>query len=367
MNFQPIDYLEWVIRTPWEPQYDLGLSEPQIEASPGDLGLTAEDIVISGHNALGYHRLREHLALRYEVSPENVLVSLGASMANFLLCAILLQPGDEVVVERPAYEPLVKVPQLFGATVRRVERSFENAYRLDPAELREVLSPQTRLILLTNLHNPSGTLLDEDVLREIGEMAAALDAYLLVDEIYLEFLFDRPPWSAFHLGENILVTNSLTKVYGLGGLRLGWALCPPELVEKAQQLYVSMGVHNPICAEVFGHLVLSRRAVWDRWTQAVQGRIMENRALVHEFLAGRDDLEWVMPAAGVMVFPRIRRGFTGRQLAVLLRERYDTFVVPGHYFEDDRHFRLAFGATPAKLRQGLVHLACALDELGQRA
>jgi aspartate/methionine/tyrosine aminotransferase len=363
VNIQPIEYLEWIIRSAWEPQHDLGLSEPQLEVTAGELGLGREDIVINGHNALGYDGLKEHLAERYGVSADNLLCSLGASMANFLLCAVLLEPGDEVVVERPAYEPLVKVPKLFGSTVRRVERPFENGYRLDPSDLRRVLSSKTRLILLTNLHNPSGALLTQEALRELGEMAASVGAYLLVDEIYLEFLFHETPPSAFHLGENFLVTSSLTKVYGLGGLRLGWALCPPELVRRAQELYVSMGVHNPMCAEVFGHLLLSREAVWDRWVGVVRRRVEKNRSLVDQFLARRDDLEWVAPAAGVMVFPRIKGGFSGRQLAALLRERYDTFVIPGHYFEDDRHFRLAFGAHPDILQQGLRHLGSALDEL----
>lgn len=364
MRFQGIEYLEWIIGLNWDPQYDLGTSEPQLETTAHELGLTTGDIVISGHNAFGYDRLREHLAQRYQVSPDNVLCTLGASMANFLLCGVLIESGDEVVVEKPAYEPLFKVPQLFGATVRRVERRFEDKYELDPAELRKVLTPKTNLIILSNLHNPSGVLMGEDTLKKVGEMAAAVGAHVLVDEIYLEFLFDQAPPSAFHLGEPFIVTNSLTKVYGLGGLRLGWALCPRELVCRAQRSYFSLGVHNPICAEVFGHLILSRSPVWSGWTGEIKRRIRETTPMVNRFLRERGDLEWVEPAGGVMVFPRIK-GFNGRQLAKLLRERYDTFIVPGHFFEDDRHFRLAYGASPPVVRRGLSHLASALDELGQ--
>jgi aspartate/methionine/tyrosine aminotransferase len=366
VKVQPVEYLEWMIRGfPQEPRYDLGLSEPQLETTAGELGLGAEDILITGHNALGYEALREHLARRYGVSPDQVLCSLGASMANFLLCGVLLEPGDEVIVERPAYEALLRVPQFFGAAIRRVERPYEKEYQLDLAGLTETINPRTRLIILTNLHNPSGTLLTEEILREVGRRAAKVGAFVLVDEIYLEFLFERTPASAFHLGENFLITNSLTKVYGLGGLRLGWALCSPQLVRRAQEMYISMGVHNPMCSEVFGHLILSREAVWDRWSEAVRRRIEGNRTTVDRFLAGRDDLEWVDPAAGVMVFPRIRKDFTGSQLTRLLLERYDTFVVPGRYYEDDRHFRMAFGAAPEDLQKGLRNLGQALDELGE--
>jgi aspartate/methionine/tyrosine aminotransferase len=365
VKFEGIEYLEWVMGETWTPKYDLGCSEPQLKVSAQDLGLAAEDIVIGGSNAFGYHQLREHLAQRYQVSPDNVLCTLGASMANFLLCGILLEPDDEVVVEQPAYEPLFKVPRLFGANVRRVERRFEDGYGLDPSDLRKVLTAKTRLILLSNLHNPSGVLLGGEELQEIGEMALAVGAHVLVDEIYLEFLFDQVPPSAFHLGEPFMATNSLTKVYGLGGLRLGWSLCPAVVVRQAERLYLSLAVHNPICAEVFGHLLLSRSAGWDRWVGGIQRRIEETRPIVVKFLEGRRDLEWVEPAGGVMVFPRIKGGFGGRQLANLLRERYDTFLVPGHFFGDDRHFRLAFGAPPHILRQGLDHLASALDTLGR--
>jgi aspartate/methionine/tyrosine aminotransferase len=365
VKFEPVEYLDWIIHLDWEPRYDLGTSEPQLEATPERLGLSAEDIVINGPNALGYEKLREHLASRYDVSTENVLLSQGASMANFLLCAVLIQPGDEVVVERPAYEPLFRIPQLLGATIRRVERRFENGFLIDPADLRRVLTKRTRLIVLSNLHNPSGALLKDDVLRQVGELADSVDASVLVDEIYLEFLCQQTPPSAFHLGEPFVTTNSLTKVYGLGGLRIGWALCPPELVRRAQRLYFIMGVHHPICSEVFGHLILSRREVWERWSQAVRRRMAENRPMLDEFFSSREDLEWVEPAGGLIAFPRIRGSLTAAKLAEHLRRRFDTFIIPGRFFEDDRHFRLAWGAARPIFQQGLIHLAMALDELGE--
>jgi aspartate/methionine/tyrosine aminotransferase len=359
-----IEYLEWIIGLGWEPCFNLGTSEPQLDARPQDFGLGPEDMLINGSNALGYDDLRESLAKRYGVAAENVLCTLGASGANFLLCAILLDPGDEVIVERPAYEPLVKVPQLFGAIVRRLERRFQDGFGLDPGDVRKLLTKRTKLVLISNLHNPSGTLLSQEVLKEVGDLAASVGAYVLVDEIYLEFLFEQTPRSSFHLGESILVTSSLTKVYGLGGLRLGWALCPPDLVSRAQRLYFAMGVHNPICAEVIGHRLLSRPQVWERWVAAVRQRICENRPLVDAFLQQRDDLEWVRPAGGVMVYPRIRGDFNSQQLAELLRQRYDTFIIPGHFFEDDRHFRLSFGAPGHILQQGLKNVTSALDQLG---
>lgn len=361
-----VEYLDWIIHLDREPRFDLGTSEPQLEATPERLGLSASDILINGHNALGYDRLRELLARRYEVPPGSVLLSQGASMANFLLCACLIRPGDEVVVERPAYEPLCRVPRMLGATIRRVERRFENAYRLDPADLRAVLTDRTRLIILSNLHNPSGVLLEESGLREIGELAGSVGARVLIDEIYLEFLFDRTPASAVHLGGPFMITNSLTKVYGLGGLRIGWALCDPDLVGRAQKLFFTMGVHQPICSEALGHAILGRPQVWDRWVQACRRRIVENRPAVDAFISGREDLEWIEPAAGLIAFPRLHGPFSSTELADELYRRFDTFIIPGRFFDDDRHFRLAWGAPGPALQEGLHRLATALDELGGR-
>jgi aspartate/methionine/tyrosine aminotransferase len=359
-----IDYLDWIIHLDWEPRFDLGSSEPHLEATAEALGLSVEDILINGHNALGYDKLKETLARRYDVSAENVLLSQGASMANFLLCAALIRPGDEVVVERPAYEPLFRVPQLLGARVRRVERRFDNGYRLDPADLRAALTGRTRLVILSNLHNPSGALLEESDLREVGQLADAVGARVLVDEIYLEFLFQRTPPSAFHLGGPFVITNSLTKVYGLGGLRIGWALCDADTVRLIQRLYFAMGVHHPFCSEAFGQAILGRREVWDRWAGACRQRIRENRPVVETFIGGREDLRWVAPADGLIGFPRIGGSFSSTELADHLRRRFGTFIIPGRFFDDDRHFRLAWGAEGAVLRQGLSHLATALDELG---
>ena len=364
MKPETVEYLDWIIHLDWEPRFDLGTSEPQLSATAEDLGLSAEDIVIDGHNALGYDKLRELLARRYDVSAENVLLSQGASMANFLICAALIRPGDEVVVEWPAYEPLFRVPQLLGAAVRRVKRPFESSFHLDPSDLRTALTDRTRLIILSNLHNPSGALLPEKVLRQVGQLADSVGARVLVDEIYLEFLFERTPPSAFHLGGPFMVTNSLTKVYGLGGLRIGWAICDPEMVRRAQRKYFTMGVHHPICSEAFGHAILSRREVWDRWVGACSRRIAENRPTMEAFIHGREDLQWVEPAAGLMAFPRLRGSFSSTELAEHLRHRFDTFIIPGRFFDDDRHFRLAWGAPGPVLRQGLHHLAAALDELG---
>ena len=155
------------------------------------------------------------------------MTARGTSGANFLAFAALIEPGDEVLVERPTYEPLLAALGFLGARVRRFERRFENGYRLDLDEIRSLLTDQVRLVVLANPHNPSGVLLPPDEVAGLARIAAQAGAHLLVDEVYRDIWFDEAPPSHVHLGPNVLATSSLTKSYGLSGLRCGWILCAP--------------------------------------------------------------------------------------------------------------------------------------------
>ena len=196
-----------------------------------ELPVKLDELELSAAGNYGYPPLLERLASRYGVERRNVATAIGTSMANYLAMSAVLEPGDEVIIEQPAYDPMVEIGHYLGAVVKRIPRRPEHGWQVQIEEL-ENLVDKTRLIALTNLHNPSGALLAEETLRAIGDVAKRVGARVLVDEVYLELLFDRPFRSAFHLGEHFLVTSSLTKTYGLSGLRCGWILAPPELVER---------------------------------------------------------------------------------------------------------------------------------------
>ncbi len=146
--------------------------------------------------------------------------------------AALINPGDEILFESPAYDPLLALAHYLGANVKRFQRRFEDGFAVSAAEIERNVSPRTRLIVITNFHNPSGVLTDEQTLREVGELARGVTARVLVDEVYLEMLFAEPPQTAFHLGNQFVVTGSLTKAFGLSGLRCGWILAEPELAQR---------------------------------------------------------------------------------------------------------------------------------------
>jgi aspartate/methionine/tyrosine aminotransferase len=175
-----------------------------------ELPFDPAQLEINGENKYGYGPLKQAIAAKYGVDPEWVAEASGTSMANHLAMATLLEPSDEVVIEHPAYGPLLDAALYLEAGVRRFVRREENDYAVDPAEVRRAITPRTKLIVITNLHNPSAVLTPEPVLREIGEMARSVGARVLVDEVYLDAVYENTPRSAIHLGPEFVVTNSLT-------------------------------------------------------------------------------------------------------------------------------------------------------------
>lgn len=324
-----------------------------------DLNVRLDDFEITGPGGYGYEPLIRALAERYQVDEPSIVTAAGTSFANHLAMAALINPGDEVLIEWPTYEPLLALARYLGAEVKRFKRQFENGFRIRPAEIEKELSPRTRLIVITNFHNPSGVLTDDDKLKQVGEMARKVNARVLIDEVYLEMLFHEPPRTAFHLGKEFVVTSSLTKAFGLSGLRCGWIFAEPELAERMwrlNDLFAATPVHPGECLSVLalqqlGGIAACASALFDR-----------NRELLNQFLDKRDDLEVVRPPAGSIMFPRVRTG-TADELCRLLREKYETSVVPGSFFEMPAHFRIGLGGDSETLAEGLLRLGSAVDEL----
>src|SRR5271165_1792283 len=201
-----------------------------------ELPVRIEDLEIGGTGPYGYKPLMERLAAKAGVPEDCVVYTLGTSMANYIALTTLVHRGDEVLIEQPTYDPLLTILEHLGAQVHRFERRADRGFRLGLGELERKITPHTRLVVLCNLHNPSSALTDDETMRQTGEIAAKMGARVLVDEVYLESLFDQPWRSAFHLGPNFVITSSLTKAYGLSGIRCGWILARPELVHRMWQI-----------------------------------------------------------------------------------------------------------------------------------
>lgn len=325
-----------------------------------DLPVQWKDLEINGPTIYGYAPLQERLARKNNVSPDSVVASTGTSMANHLAMAASFEPGDEVLVEEPTYELLLSTAHYLGAQIRRFPRRFEEGFRIDPETVAKHITPRTRLVIITNLHNPSGALTDAATLRQLGELALSAGARVLVDEVYLETLFDQPMPSAFHLGKHFVATNSLTKAYGLSGLRCGWILAEPVLAERIWRLNDLFAATPAHPAELLSVVALDNL---DRIKARAKNILDANRRHLNAFLDARADLDCFRPQFGTVAFPRLRNGSVDDLFNLLVR-KYETSFAPGRFFEMPRHFRLGIGGDEAMTAEAFSRLGQALDETG---
>lgn len=331
--------------------YALGSSEvPHFRMSDWDVD--PAKLELDGASRYRYPKLREAIARKAGVTPDMVTMADGTSMANMLALGGLIAPGDEVLIEHPVYEPLVAAARFLGAKIRYFRRQGPG-FALDPDAVKRELTSGTRLIILTNLHNPTGNLADAETLRAIG----ALGPRVLVDEVYL----DAAPGerTAALLGDAFICTSSLTKVYGLSGLRCGWILASPALTERFWRLNELFSVAQAHATEQLSLMALTRLDEVAAETPALLAR---NRALANAFFAGRDELEVAPMVHNVTCFPRLKQGDVDA-LDARLRAAYDTSIVPGRFFGLADHFRVGVGGPTEIVDEGLRRLGLALDEL----
>lgn len=323
-----------------------------------ELGVSIDQLEINGPDAYGYPPLLEAIAARYRVNRENVVSAMGTSLANYLALAAATEPGDELLIEQPAYDPMLGAARYLGLEIRRFARPAEKSFGIDLDDLERNLTSRTRAIALCNLHNPSGALVDDCVLSEIARLARKQNAYVLVDEVYREMLLEAQPQSAFHIDpERFIVTSSLTKAYGLSGLRCGWVLAPRELAERMWRLHDIHAGTYPFMAEALSVIAFEKLP---KIAARAKAMLDENRRLLREFLANRDDLEFFWPQYGTVVFPRLKRGNVDDSCGVL-RNEFNASVVPGRFFEMPDRFRVGVGIPTEQVRGALEQLGAGLE------
>jgi aspartate/methionine/tyrosine aminotransferase len=321
-----------------------------------------ETLELHGPNSYGYPRLLEAIASYTGVSPEMVAHAAGTSEANHLAFAVTVEPGDDVLVEEPTYELILTALRFLGANIRRFPRRRENGFHIDARDVERAMTPKTRLIVVCNLHNPTSVREDDATIRELGEIAVRHGARVLVDEVYLE-LFAPGRTTAATFGPQFLVTSSLTKAYGLSGLRCGWVLCDPEIAHRIyllRDLFEGVGPFLMDCYSVIAFRQL------ERIRARAQALIAANRPRVLELLAAHSDiLECVVPEVGTTLAPRLTHG-SADSFCDFVRQRCQASVVPGRFFEMPEHFRIGLAADPEMTREGVALLDEALTEWRRR-
>ena len=324
-----------------------------------ELPVTIDQLEINGDSTYGYAPLLAAIARKCEVDPDCVVAAEGASMANHLAMAALIDPGDEVLFETPTYELMLRTVLYLGAKVNYFPRREENDYAVDPADVRRALTPKTKLIVLANLHNPSSALISDAVLREIGDLARSVGAHVMVDEVYLDAAYENAPRSSFHLGPEFIVTNSLTKLYGLSGLRCGWILAQPDLARamyRLNDLFAAIPAHPAELLSViaFEHL----NQIRERARKILEG----DRKVLADFLNKEDKLSAPRTPYGTTAIVRLKNGNVDPFLE-RLRSDYETTAVPGRFFGLPNHFRIGMGVDNAMFAEGLQRISRALESV----
>ena len=351
------EYLEWA-RRHGNIRYSLALSGvPPVDVSL--LSPSVDDFTMVADNEYGWGPLLEQIAHRYGVEPRNVVLAHGTSMANHLACAALVEAGDHVLIERPVYDPLVAVPRYLGCEIGFFDRREEDGYSLDVARVETAVTPRTRLVILSNLHNPTGATINRTELESLAQLAERRDFYVLVDEVYLEWIYgagkDPEVRSAINVSPRFVTTRSLTKVFGLAALRAGWVLADAGLAVRMRRLnglFASLMSHpaERLAARTFEHA----KTLLDKQRK----RVARNRGVVTKFIESQPRLSWVPPDAGTVGFVRLEGGSVDDLAERLLAK--DSLVAPGRFFGAADHFRIGFGMEADQLDEGLKRLAAVL-------
>jgi aspartate/methionine/tyrosine aminotransferase len=328
-----------------------------------DLPGARDAVDLSAKNDDGYRPLVDGLADHYALAADRIVTAGGCSGANFIAIAALVGAGDDVLIERASYDPLVGACRLMGARVRRFDRRFEDGFQIDLEALRGLVTPATRLIVVTTPHNPSGVSLDRKTLETLGRMATEAGAFVLVDEVYLDVAAavksqHGPALSAAQLDGPFVITNSLTKSYGLAGLRLGWAIAPSAIAVRLRRTRDVIDNAGSAPADRLAALAISRRAGLLSRAKSILGANLE---LARTFLAAHPALEVAEPPGGSVIFPRIRGRADAEPFVQALLDTHGVAVAPGRFFDSPAHFRISLAGANEALVTGLAAISRALD------
>jgi aspartate/methionine/tyrosine aminotransferase len=369
-DFVPFE-LERLLST-WERQIEYNLSESGVHPmTMRELVQDAAHIEALVDTELNYPQangdplLRERIAALYKgATAANVLVTVGAIQANFTSLLTLTDPGDDVAVMQPNYQQFWGLAQNLDRRLSTFGLRAERGWALDRDELAAAVKPSTKLVTVVNPNNPTGRIMPADERAAIVAAAARADAWLLADEVYAgaERVTDEVTPSFYGDYDKVLAVNSMSKAYGLPGLRIGWVVGPAEIVAQmwAWQDYIT------ICSTMLGNQLAAvavspdvRPRILARTRQYVR-RGFEN---VERWAAARDDIEILAPDAAAICFVKYRQKINSTELVMRLIREKSAFVAPGELFGFDGYLRISFGLPDDYVREGLRRLGELLDEL----
>ncbi len=369
MDFQNFD-LEY-FQSQFERTVDYNLADSSVQCTDvrevlsGEGPAPLDDLPLYYPEVNGTALLRERIAALYpHAGPGNVLVTVGASQANSLVCSTLLEPGDEVVVISPGYRQVWGLARNMGCKVKEIALDPEDSWRLDLDRFAKLVGDKTRLVAVVNPNNPTGSILSAQAMRRIVEICARAGAWLHADEVYrgTEMDGEETPtfWGQY---DRLVCTNSLSKAYGLAGLRIGWAVASSQTIAALwrRHEYAVIAAAGP-----------SMRLAEIALAPAKRSMLLERQKRLsrqgHEILASwvkqqNGRFSWKTPPATSVAFVRSHLDLSSVELADHIRRKSSVLVAPGVYLGAEHHLRIAVGYEGKKLTNALQKIGAAVAGL----
>ena len=366
MDITPFAVEIWM--NEWETKCEMNLAETCVQS------LTIDELLtLSGQNAndlssllgmkmtygdiRGSERLLNAIAALYEKQTyDNVIVAHGTIGANMLVHKALVSAGDRVVAIVPTYQQHYSIPTSIGADVQPLQLKWENRFLPDLDELRDLVTPGTRMIAMNNPNNPTGALIDRDMLEEIADIARSAGAYILCDEVYRGIDQEGPGATASiaDIYEKGVSTASMSKAFSLAGLRLGWVAGPKDVIEavSVHRDYDTISVGK--IDDHFAAMALEHR---DRVLERSRAITRGNLALVEVWVEAEPKLTWVKPKSGTTTLVKFDLPMTSRDLCVGLLKDTGVMLTPGEAFGMEGYFRIGFANKPADIKDGLARVS----------
>jgi hypothetical protein len=369
-NFVPFHLERW--QSTWENRVKYNLSESGVHPlSVRDLleiaGAKAEpllDVRLGYSQSNGTDLLRQRIAALYPgTRPEQILVTTGSAEANHIVCWRLIAPGDKVAIMLPNYLQTLGMTQNLGGVVNGFTLSADRDWEPDPDEIRRAIAPGTKLVVVTNPHNPTGRILSDASRKLIVERVAAVGAWLLADEVYIgaerDGVTTQSFWGSY---EKLIVVNGLSKAYGLPGLRIGWLVAPAAFAEEAWARNDYLTIGPPGTSDHLAALALEP-SVRAKILARTRGILKTNYPVIEKWLEGfGDEFRWVAPAAGAICYVGYRGQISATDLVEKIRAKHNVLLCPGDHFGTPRHIRFGFGNELHELEAALAETARGLQE-----
>ncbi len=355
--------------SPEEIGYDnikYNLSESSVtDLKMGELNLSLSNLTLEYIGHRGMPEIRELIVKEYNnLDKKNVLLTNGAAGALFIINTSLLTANDHLIVVSPNYATNIEVPKTIGCSINFIHLMFEDEWKLDPQKIEAAIQPNTKLISITSPHNPTGMVMTEKEIDAVIRIAEQHNIYLLVDETYRDACFKTPYPVSASKSKKVISVSSLSKAFGLPGLRIGWLICSNEImIERFLAAKEMIYICNSALDEEVAYQFYQHK---DKFATTINEKVLQNFKLLNEWLQQETRMEAVLPQGGVVCFPRFKKELTidTEKFYTVLMNKYKTMVGAGHWFNmPDRYMRIGFGWTNDTIfKQGLENISAAMDE-----